>query len=341
MNPFTGDIIVESGQYTGEYVFVSTTHAVCPKDCFQFTIYDSYGNGLTDDIYGNPGYYQVYFDNNLVQEGIEFESEESTLYGNGCPSSTPTLSTKPLITPSSDPVTSSTLSSTPSSNSTSPTSLPSSPSPSSSISPSLIFEPLSVSSITTSPSTPSSEPSSSRSSNPSTAPSKEASMAPSLLVEPLSALSSAPSIICDDNETPITVKVDLQTDGFPTDTSWNVMNPFTGDIIVESGQYTGEYVFVSTTHTVCPKDCFQFTIYDSYGDGLTDDIYGNPGYYQVYFDNNLVQEGIEFESEESTFYGNGCPSSTPTLSTKPLITPSSDPVTSSTLSSTPSSNSTA
>jgi len=69
MNPFTGDIIVESGPYTDEYLLILTTHAVCPKDCFQFIIYDSVGCGLNDYFKRKLDYYQVYFDNNLVEEG--------------------------------------------------------------------------------------------------------------------------------------------------------------------------------------------------------------------------------------------------------------------------------
>jgi len=167
------------------------------------------------------------------------------------------------------------------------------------------------------------QPSSSSSSDPLTAPSKEASI--------------TPSIYCDDNETPITVQIDLTT-SYPSEISWNVTNIFTNQTVFEGGSYTNADVRVlnTTLFSVCPQDCLQLTIYDSVGDGLSSDLYED-GSYQVYYDDVLVHEGggnFGF-NETTTLFGAGCPSTGPSTSSGPTF--STEPSTSPSLSKEPSS----
>merc|ERR1712038_1032957 len=72
--------------------------------------------------------------------------------------------------------------------------------------------------------------------------------------------------------------LELSTDSFPTDTSWNVMNS-AGETVVESEGYSEMKKYI---HTAClgdPNDCYTFTINDSWGDGLY--VFDN-GNYVVY-----------------------------------------------------------
>ena len=106
--------------------------------------------------------------------------------------------------------------------------------------------------------------------------------------------STASSIPCDNNKTPITVRIHLKLDTFVAETSWNVTNIRTNQAVSEGGSYTAVNdagVLKTTIFSVCPQDCFRFTIYDSYGDGLNDDNNGSPGSYEVVYSEHLVQEG--------------------------------------------------
>merc|ERR1740124_304917 len=108
-------------------------------------------------------------------------------------------------------------------------------------------------------------------------------------------ISIQPSIICNDSEIPVILRVDITTDRWPSETSWNVTNILTSQIVFEGNSYTNKNSLHSKTHPVCPQNCFLFTVYDMIGDGLNDGYYidyGNyPGSYQVFFDNNLVHDG--------------------------------------------------
>merc|ERR1740124_1214305 len=138
--------------------------------------------------------------------------------------------------------------------------------------------------------------------------------------------SMQPSIICD--EIPVILRVDITTDGCPSETSWRVTNILTSQIVLEGNSYTNKYSLHSKTHPVCPQNCFLFTVYNYYGDGLNDWGDGNPGSYQVFFDNNLVHDGggnEEFKEDYSLLFGVGCPSSEPSTSAEPSFAPSSAP----------------
>merc|ERR1740124_1166138 len=116
-------------------------------------------------------------------------------------------------------------------------------------------------------------------------------------------ISIQPSIICNDSEIPVILRVDITTDRWPEETSWNVINILTSQIVFEGNSYTNKYSLHSKTHPVCPQNCFLFTVYDSHGDGLTS--YGTDGSYQVFFDNNLVHDGggnEEFKEDYSLLF---------------------------------------
>jgi len=97
---------------------------------------------------------------------------------------------------------------------------------------------------------------------------------------------------CEDGE--MTVSLDLLTDRYPDEISWNITNTETGDGIVgaEYKYYMRKKLF---KYQYCfPLDsCLRFDIFDTFGDG----IYGPPGGY------NLTVDGVLL----STSYDDGTP----------------------------------
>merc|ERR1740124_380626 len=101
---------------------------------------------------------------------------------------------------------------------------------------------------------------------------------------------------------------------------------------------SGSSKLITEATNACSNQCYQFTIYDSYGDGLV-----SPGYYKIFYDEELFQQGpgsSSFFEESSGLMGGGCPSNEPSpnkpsSSPNPSNEPSSSPKPS-TLSSAPS-----
>jgi hypothetical protein len=65
------------------------------------------------------------------------------------------------------------------------------------------------------------------------------------------------------------ITVNIQTDDYGSETSWQLANATTGAIVATGGPYTdvsgGE--FISTNVCALSSECYNFTIYDAYGDG--------------------------------------------------------------------------
>ena len=76
-----------------------------------------------------------------------------------------------------------------------------------------------------------------------------------------------------------TVVVNLTTDRYASETSWNIRNLTTNQIVASSGSFTnlsatGQTVQAPVTVQLQPDQCYEFTILDSYSDGICCD-YGN------------------------------------------------------------------
>lgn len=106
------------------------------------------------------------------------------------------------------------------------------------------------------------------------------------------------------------VTVSITLDNYPAETSWSIVN--SGGTTVASGSgYSGNGSTV--TETVCLDDgCYDFTINDSYGDGICC-AYGN-GSYNVTVGGSSVASGGSFGSSETTNFclgggggGGSCP----------------------------------
>ncbi|UCE62239.1 MAG: hypothetical protein JSU63_11105 [Phycisphaerales bacterium] len=90
-----------------------------------------------------------------------------------------------------------------------------------------------------------------------------------------------------------TVTIEIMTDWYPQETIWMLKQEGVGTIA--SG---GPLSDPLTLHTwdVCVEstECYNFTIYDTYTDGLL-----HPGYYRVYYEGEIVGSGREFASAET------------------------------------------
>ena len=91
-----------------------------------------------------------------------------------------------------------------------------------------------------------------------------------------------------------TLKLSIRTDTNPEETTWKVTDMTTGEVILEGGPYdTPNHAYNETL--VIPSDgCYDFTIYDAGGDGLT-----GSGIYGVKSNGTTLFSGKEFGFSES------------------------------------------
>ena len=124
---------------------------------------------------------------------------------------------------------------------------------------------------------------------------------------------------CDKSE--ITVVITIQTDNYPDEISWRLIDIETGSLLVQSSDYTIEAHSYQHQQCLSATSCNIFTIHDSYGDGII-----LPGGYQVFVDDTIVASSFgssgSFNSHtEFVRFGNRCaPSRSPTVS--PSMIPS-------------------
>jgi len=90
------------------------------------------------------------------------------------------------------------------------------------------------------------------------------------------------------------VKVELMTDNYPGETSWDLIDEATGGIVA-----TGTPSSPNTLYVECVDEpgCYSFIIYDSYCDGICC-AYGN-GFYKIYYEGALVASGGSFGCSET------------------------------------------
>merc|ERR1719203_180875 len=118
-----------------------------------------------------------------------------------------------------------------------------------------------------------------------------------------------------------TVMVQIQTDQWPSDTSWDIFRASDNEIVGSGGEYSEANEFYETS--LCLQlGSYIFTIYDFFSDGLCCD-YGD-GWYKVIVDKEEVISGGDFkDGSESTSFEvtNGIvPTSAPTRGNcKPFV----------------------
>ena len=101
---------------------------------------------------------------------------------------------------------------------------------------------------------------------------------------------------CAPSCTDVTVSITL--DNYPAETSWTITDAG-GSTVASGGTYGGQSNGSTVTITECLSDgCYDFTINDSYGDGICCS-YGN-GSYSVTVNGSTVASGGNFGSSETT-----------------------------------------
>jgi len=100
--------------------------------------------------------------------------------------------------------------------------------------------------------------------------------------------------VCWENE--FLLKLDLLPDAFPNDTSWQVVRDADGLVILQ-----GDGLEMPKVICLPASECYTFTIYDSYSDGICCS-HGN-GEYSIYIDGELIASGGNFTTSESVNFG--------------------------------------
>jgi hypothetical protein len=103
------------------------------------------------------------------------------------------------------------------------------------------------------------------------------------------------------------VTVTISLDNYPEETSWTITDA-NGAVVASGGTYGSQPDGSTVTITNCLDDgCYDFTINDSYGDGICCS-YGNGSYSVTDANGNLLASGGDFNSTETT---NFCLGGTP------------------------------
>lgn len=101
-----------------------------------------------------------------------------------------------------------------------------------------------------------------------------------------------------------TIEIQILTDGYGDETSWEVYDYGTASVIASgpATAYADDTLYIEEV-CVDSTGCYKFTIYDAYGDGIF-----SPGYYEVYYQGTLVGSNTAFGSsaESVDLIGGGC-----------------------------------
>ena len=91
-----------------------------------------------------------------------------------------------------------------------------------------------------------------------------------------------------------TIKLSIRTDTNPEETTWKVTDMATGEVVLEGGPYDTPNHSYTETLEIPADGCYDFTIYDAGGDGLT-----GSGIYGVKSNGTTLFSGKEFGYSES------------------------------------------
>ena len=109
---------------------------------------------------------------------------------------------------------------------------------------------------------------------------------------------------CDGSPNTITVSITL--DNYPEETSWDIRDA-SNNVIASGGTYGSQPDGSTVNIDVCAADgCYDFTIYDSYGDGICCG-YGNGSYTVSDQNGTTLASGGQFGSSETTNFCLGGP----------------------------------
>jgi hypothetical protein len=90
----------------------------------------------------------------------------------------------------------------------------------------------------------------------------------------------------------VDVTVDLLTDSFGSETSWELLDGGGNQVMAAGFQFTGTFLTSNTAYSVTecldPSQCYTFNIYDSFGDGIC--CFWGQGTYSITFDGAVVAQ---------------------------------------------------
>jgi len=86
----------------------------------------------------------------------------------------------------------------------------------------------------------------------------------------------------------------IRTDNYGVETTWELTTS-SGSVVASGGPY-GNNTLYEETHNLPNNSCYEFSIFDAYGDGICCD-FGN-GYYEVESGGNVIMSGGAFATEE-------------------------------------------
>ena len=92
-----------------------------------------------------------------------------------------------------------------------------------------------------------------------------------------------------------TLKLTIRTDNNPQETTWKITNLWTGEVVLEGGPYDMPNKTYTETLDITGDGCYDFTIYDAGGDGLSN----GQGLYGMKAGSTTLFSGSVFGSSES------------------------------------------
>ena len=116
---------------------------------------------------------------------------------------------------------------------------------------------------------------------------------------------TCPEFNCPEPCPEAVITIEIFTDDYPEETTWEIVEHGVG-VIASGGPYADPGTLYIERICVGFDRCFDFTIFDVYGDGICCS-YGY-GYYAIYYEDELVAFGGEFGlSETVPDFGGYCP----------------------------------
>jgi len=120
----------------------------------------------------------------------------------------------------------------------------------------------------------------------------------------------------------MSIEIDITTDNYPEETSWELTNKCTGVVVKSTSGYTEANKSYSYSECMEPAK-YEFKINDSYGDGICCS-YGNGNFAVRENGIPVVDGGGQFSQEESKTFGL-CPNDTPAPQSQPTTSPTRSP----------------
>jgi len=138
-------------------------------------------------------------------------------------------------------------------------------------------------------------------------PTPEGTASSSSMMPSYAATTYAPTVtpeVCGEDEGRIVVQV--QTDNYPNETSWEISKLNGGTALITSEQYDKISYRYRSSACLPKADCYKFVITDTYGDGIINDP-NDPGSnngYSLYWDDTKIKDGNKFwKFEQTVFFG--------------------------------------